>query len=508
MGYQLQRTLAKRDGEVMKVNFNEDILLWAIGVLQPASASDALKFISYIYPEIKPIPLVKEIEQVLSRFRDLGIIVRVHGKSRLYSLTYAGNAKIPLKLRRHRDKARLFLLKDTRKCNTVLSEEEKKESVGVSPTSDGSSTLQDFARPIKSAAAPRYPRHNGRFYWPRISKQLNFQVGLNFSSPDIFLKYYSFPSLKAIHKISPDPAEGNDLSVTDFALSVGVSPRLITSLLHATHKYYRQFKIGKRGGGERTISAPRTFLKVIQYWILDYLLYTLKSHPICHSYQKGKSIVTNAFPHINSEYVANIDISDFFGSINQTMIIDLLRKNGFGEQLSKTIARLTSLNNGLPQGTPTSPILSNAYLYSFDETAAQVAKNTGLNITRYADDITISGKNKDSITNVITLFKQELSAKGLELNTKKTRIASRGGQQRVAGVVVNDKALPPRKLRRRVRAMFHQANKYPEEHVEKYNILRGYLSYFNSFPALKGGPELKSYKEILKFLNNNVQPGA
>ncbi len=505
MVYQLQRTPVKRDGQVMIVKFNEDILIWAIGVLQPASASDALKFISYIYPEIKPLPLVKEIEQVLSGFRDHGIVARVHGKSRLYSLTYAGNAKLSVKLRRHRDKARLFLLRDARKCNIVMSGEEKKESVGVSPTPDGSSTLKDLPRPIKTAATPRSPRRSGRFYWPRISKQLNFQVGLNFSSPDIFLKYYSFPSLKAIQNISPDPAGINDLSVTDFSLAVGVSPRLITSLLHATDKYYRQFNIGKRGGGERTISSPRTFLKVIQYWILDYLLYPLKSHPICHSYQRGKSIVTNASPHINSEYVANIDISDFFGSINQTMTIDLLRKNGFGEKLSKTIARLTSLNNGLPQGTPTSPILSNAYLYSFDETAAQVAKNTGLNITRYADDITISGKNKDSISNVITLFKQELSAKGLELNDKKTRIASRGGQQRVAGVVVNDKALPPRKLRRRVRAMFHQANNYPEEHMGKFNILRGYLSYFNSFPALKGSSELENYKEILKRLSNNVQ---
>ena len=82
----------------MKVKFNEDVLLWAIGVLQPASASDALKFISYIYPEIQPLPLVKEIEQVLSRFRDHGIIARVHGKSRLYSLAYAGNAKLSVKL--------------------------------------------------------------------------------------------------------------------------------------------------------------------------------------------------------------------------------------------------------------------------------------------------------------------------------------------------------------------------------------------------------------------------
>lgn len=243
--------------------------------------------------------------------------------------------------------------------------------------------------------------------------------------------------------------------------------------------------------------------RVIQYWILDYLLYPLKIHPICHSYQRGKSIITNASPHINSKYVANIDISDFFGSINTTMTMNLLRENGFGEQLSKTIARLVSLNDGLPQGAPTSPILSNAYLYSFDETASQVSIDTGLNITRYADDITISGKNKDLITNVIKRLAQELSVKGMKLNTKKTRIASRGGQQRVTGVVVNEKALPPRILRRRVRAMFHHANKHPEEHIENLNSLKGYLSYFNSFPALKDSSELEGFKEILKRLNES-----
>lgn len=419
MGHFLQGAAAQRVGLAMKVSFNIDLLLWTIGVLQPASASDVLKFIAYIYPEIQPLPLVKDIEQILFGLRNAGLVYRVHGKSRLYSLTYEGSTKIPIKLRRHRDKVRLFLLKDTRKCNIILSGEDNKGLVGVPPTSDVSSTLQEFQRPIKTAVAPRYPRHNGRFYWPLVSKQLNFQVGLDSSSPDIYLNYYSFPSLKSIHEISPDPAGDNDLSITDLALAIGVTPRLITSLLHATHKYYRQFNIGKRGGGERPISAPRTFLKVIQYWILDYLLYPLKSHQICHSYQIGKSIITNASPHVNFNYVANIDISDFFGSINPTMIMELLRKNGFGEQLSKTIARLTSLNNGLPQGAPTSPILSNVYLYSVDEIAGQICIDTGVVITRYADDITISGNNKDLITNVITRLTQELTAKGLDLNTKK-----------------------------------------------------------------------------------------
>jgi len=75
----------------------------------------------------------------------------------------------------------------------------------------------------------------------------------------------------------------------------------------------------------------------------------------------------------------------------------------------------------------------------------------------------------------------------------------------VTGIVVNEKALPPRKLRRRIRAMFHHANLHPEEHIGKTNILRGYLSYFNSFPTLKGSSELEGYKDILKKVNSNAQ---
>jgi len=198
----------------MRVDFNRETLLWAIGVLQPASASDVINFLSIIFPEIKPVPLVKEVEQILASLRNMGLVSRVHGKSRLYSLSYAGSTKIPTDLRRHRDKSRLFLLKDTRKYIKNESGEETKELVGDSPTVDGSRILQDFQRSIKTTAAPRYPRHNGRFYWPLVSKQLNQKVGLGSSSPDIFFDYYSFPSVLAIHKLSPDPADGNDLSIT------------------------------------------------------------------------------------------------------------------------------------------------------------------------------------------------------------------------------------------------------------------------------------------------------
>ena len=437
----------------------------------------------------------------LSKWREEDYLQRVHGKSRMYSATYKTNLKLSVRLRRSRDKARLFLLKAIRIVNCNVSGDRDKELVGASPSTDNSLILQEVARPIKTAGAPRCPRDTGRFYWPRISKQLNFKVGLSYSSPDTFFNYYSFPSLKSIHRASHKPATGNDLSITDLALAIGISPRLLTSFIYAPTNHYRKFVIGKRGGGKRIINSPRTFLKVVQYWILDYLLYPLRCHSNCHSYQRGKSILTNSLPHVNRKYVANIDIADFFPSINEEMVFSILRKNNLGEQLSKAIARIVTLENGLPQGAPTSPIISNSFLYELDETISQKCQSDGLFYTRYADDMTISGQNIEHIRGLISFISVQLETLGLKLNEKKTRIASKGGQQKVTGIVVNEVAQPPRKFRRKIRAMFHQAQNSPELFYEKNNVLRGYVSYLKSFPNLKDNKEISRYNKVCKIIN-------
>ncbi len=139
----------------MRVRLNKSIILWAVSVLQPASASEVRYFIRNIYPEISVLPQIKEIEDLFSKWRKDGCLIRVHGKSRLYSAGYDANLKLPLGLRRHRDKARLYLLKSIRNDRIFSSGEESKELVGDSPTMEGSRGIQDSTRPIKLAASPR-----------------------------------------------------------------------------------------------------------------------------------------------------------------------------------------------------------------------------------------------------------------------------------------------------------------------------------------------------------------
>lgn len=483
----------------MTVRFNDRLLLWSFAVLQPASPGDVLRFVRMIFPEVGEVPAVKDVQPTVDRWVEEGYVVRVYGRSKLYSLTAKGNHLMPIALRRTRDRARVFLLKDARAAKVSMSGDALERLAGVSPAVNGSSGIQEDTRPISPAAAPREARSNVRAYWPRVVKQL--QVGSSGPSPDIFFDLYSFPSLRSVHVASDNPAGKGDLSITDLGLAIGVSPRLLTSFIHKPTNHYREFKIGKRGGGERRISAPRLFLKTIQYWLLDYILWRLPQHPCSHAYRVGRSIVTNAQMHVGKKYVANVDIKDFFPSIQSEAIARILQTHGCGPKLASAVARLTSLGNGLPQGAPTSPVLSNVYLIDVDASISRYCEMRKMVYTRYADDIAISGDQKESILAAIDELREHLAEKCLVLNEKKTRIASRGGQQKVTGVVVNEKAQPPRAYRRRVRAMVHQARLNPSLGLQHVAELCGHVNYLNSFPVLKDSPEMASYRLVLDELS-------
>jgi retron-type reverse transcriptase len=201
--------------------------------------------------------------------------------------------------------------------------------------------------------------------------------------------------------------------------------------------------------------------------------------------------------HVGKAYVANVDIKDFFPSIRASSIAQLLQANGFGPTLSVAIARLTSLNDGLPQGAPTSPALSNAYLFRLDDFVDRYCENRGAVYTRYADDITISAASRAVIVAAIDELRLHLVGFNLRLNEHKSRIASRAGQQKVTGVVVNEKAQPPREYRRLVRAMFHRAELEPHAGRQCLQELRGHVGYLRSFPTLKGDSSIKRYMDIL-----------
>jgi len=488
----------------MSIKFNEKLLLWGLGVLQPASSREIIGFLRLVYPSVEQWPDEKVLQSIFHDWSEKKYIIRLNKKYELYSLTSFANQSMGEKLRRQRDKARITLLRAAYDASLRKSEEVGQDLDGDSPSSEVSFTTKEGSRPVISGSEPSQTQSTrliSRYYWSRVSEQLNLEVGLDFHSSDIpsyHFRYCSYPTLSLLQKASEDAPIERDMSLTQLALAIGVSPRLLTSFTHKAVNHYRFFSIGKKGGGKREIASPRFFLKTIQYWIKSYILCHLQIHKACHAYLRGRSIISNAKPHVGKRYVANIDIEDYFGSISRDHVFRLLKKNGIGENLSGTVANIVTLDGKLPQGAPTSPDISNAFLLEVDEKLTKLSEAYKLKYTRYADDITISGESRSDIESVISRCNMLLGEYGLKLKDEKTRVASNKTTQRVTGLVVNEKIQPPKEFRKKVRAIFHNANKNPDNFVDRIEELRGYHSYLMAFEVLKESRHLRRYKMIIK----------
>ena len=434
---------------------------------------------------------LKHLSKQIRNLEETGLIAPASDeKPHLKSLTFEGTLILPKGLRHSRDKSRLFSLKRAR----LISRHScggNKNLAGDSPAMDSSSSLQG-RRPkreaVDSSALP---------LWPSTFRQLDISAG-SFRPPREYLPLYSFSSFETLHRASHSEARHErDIRLRDIALAIGISPRLITSIISRKSKHYRSFLIGKKGGGTRTIDAPRTFLKTIQAWIADYILQSLPISEHCHSYIRHRSILTNAKEHARKEYVANIDIKNFFNSITEHRIRTALSEV-YETKLSSLISKICTYNNSIPQGSPASPVLSNFFLTKFDHTIGNNSDKLNATYTRYADDITISADSKDSIQKIINQCTSELNNIGLFINDRKTRITSSSGQQVVTGLTVNTTPAPPRKYRRTVRALIHNAALQPKQYIERASEIAGHIAYLESFPHLKNREDIKTYKGVLR----------
>ncbi len=271
----------------------------------------------------------------------------------------------------------------------------------------------------------------------------------------------------------------------------GVRPKFLAAMGHLPERYYRRFQVPKRGGGTRTIESPRTTLKVIQRWINDHILSRSEfSEAVC-GFVRGKNIFNNGRPHAAGRNLMVIDITDFFPSIPLAKIAEVFNTYGFAEPVVKQLSALCSLEGRLPQGAPTSPAISNIVFASADRELEQLAASWQCRYTRYADDLAFSGARMLSSGDeqrVAAIFQ----GAGLSVNSRKTRRIGPGGRQIITGLIVNANALPPRWKRRRWRATFHRASRYPHEFQGRVAELRGIAAFVNQYD-----PELASrYFEI------------
>ncbi|MBN8553237.1 MAG: RNA-directed DNA polymerase [Caulobacterales bacterium] len=365
--------------------------------------------------------------------------------------------------------------------------------VGDAPTLESSSSIKGCAANNFGHSVPRV-----RTYWPRISRQFDRSTGLSAPSSDTFPEWLSFRNRRQCELAVGIERGQFKLDYEGLAASLGVSVKIVSQVSRRPARHYRSFSIQKKSGGERKISSPRVFLKVMQWFLDDFILDGLPVHSSVHSFVTGKSVATNGKLHVCQSYVGSIDIENYFGSITKAMVQRLLLENGFLDDEVSLISALTTLNDTLPQGAPTSATLSNAILYGFDCDMAMSCEEAGLVYSRYADDITISGSSREAVERALSRAKRQLANRSFRTNPSKTRIVSDRARQVVTGVVVNAVAQPSRTYRRNVRAKFHNAAKQKTPAGVEIRALAGHLAYLKMFSSLTGSRQIAALERDLR----------
>ncbi|MBE8726777.1 reverse transcriptase family protein [Flavobacterium hungaricum] len=288
--------------------------------------------------------------------------------------------------------------------------------------------------------------------------------------------------------------------------------------------HYHTFELEKKSGGKRKISAPKPKLKEIQTWILENILHQIPYTIEAHGFVKERSIVTNAQPHVNKDIVVNVDLKDFFPTITYKRVKGLFCKLGYSEEVATILSLLctyseineTTLDGvtyyvqsgerKLPQGSPASPAISNLIVYKLDKKINGLAQKLNCSYTRYADDMSFSTtqENSSNISKLLYFTKKIIASEGFIVHPEKIHVMRKGMQQKVTGIVVNNKLNIDRNQLRKFRALLHniEKNGWKDQKwgkaVHVINAIEGYINYVNMVNPEKGTLFKENLKNIIK----------
>ncbi len=280
----------------------------------------------------------------------------------------------------------------------------------------------------------------------------------------------------------------------------------------STVSHYKRFYLAKKSGGKRLISAPMPILKNAQYWILEHILYKISPTESAHGFVPERSIITNAQAHVGQDVVINIDLKDFFPSLDYKRVKGLFQTFGYSQQIATILALIctepeveqvaidgkiyfvATSERRLPQGAPSSPAITNLICYGLDHRFVGIAKKFGFQYSRYADDLTFSAKGdgKKIVGQLLWSVKQVIEDEGFTIYPDKLSVMRKGSQQKVTGIVVNDKMGIDRNELRKFRALIHQigqtgiVGKTFRQGVDLENSMRGYAEFISMVKPEQG----------------------
>jgi len=267
-------------------------------------------------------------------------------------------------------------------------------------------------------------------------------------------------------------------TLQDVAKTLEVHPGHLKRWLYEYpgHAGYVNFNVPKKRGGHRRISVPPNSLKILQAKFKTILDQVYEPKNCVYGFVADRSIVGGAGRHKKrARWILNIDIKDFYPSVNFGRIQGLFKSLGIAHKAASIWAHLVTFEGVLPQGASTSPVISNMIARQLDNKMVGLAREFHLRYTRYADDMSLSTTEVTFPPELVTCVGTGLNPKnvklstwlieffksvGFEINTKKTRLYSKAVRQEITGLTVNEFVNVRRSFIRQIRAMIYAADKF------------------------------------------------
>lgn len=284
---------------------------------------------------------------------------------------------------------------------------------------------------------------------------------------------------------------------------------------------YRMFAVKKRSGGRRHIHAVTGDLFKVQQFINLELLQKLKPHSASYAFHADGGIRKCASEHCKASWIFQYDLENFFHALNESDVYQVFMKAGYrpllafelarlctttqlpkhlkhylGKKRLKTTKRVYKLYSDrskaigvLPQGAPTSPMLSNLSAFNLDEELTTFADLHGFSYTRYADDLTFSTTGKlpehMSIGEIHRDIIGIIRKCGFRENAKKTRVAGPGSKKVVLGLLV-DGCIPrlSKETYKRIDRYLHATLKYGLAAVAEHENFDSVIGFYNHLAGL------------------------
>lgn len=246
----------------------------------------------------------------------------------------------------------------------------------------------------------------------------------------------------------------------------------------------------------KTSAKLKKYLQFIDRVILRYLA---REIDVVHSFTKDKSTLTAVKAHSGNSHFFLTDIKSFYPNVKSEDVRRILNRDKSRIPVSDLecyidkLVELMTINGSIPIGFPTSPQLSNSFLFEFDRSVRKFCEEQTLIYTRYADDIIISGKSFKELSTLketIQNFLKNHASEQLILNDDKTHISHLGNKVKILGlnVLPNGKITIDAKHKKKLELLLHfyvsNPGKYKdflkEEFKDSERSLFGMLHYVRS----------------------------